>query len=156
MSPWPVAPRPHRVAPAPAPPATWPIRILAGAFGDKLPARDLLLSPDHAVLVDDVLIPIRTLQNGTTIRPLPVHTVTYHHIELPVHDAVLAEGLPAETYLDTGNRPVFTGSQPTRAGTPQEIWNSEACAPQITHGPIHDAVRARLDARARLLTHLPA
>jgi len=32
-----------------------------------LPARDLLLSPDHAVFIDGVLIPVRYLINGSTI-----------------------------------------------------------------------------------------
>ena len=29
-----------------------------------------------------------------------MHCVTYHHIELSRHDVVLAEGLPAESFLD--------------------------------------------------------
>jgi serralysin len=30
--------------------------------------------------------------------------VTYYHIKLDRHDLLLAEGLPAESYLDTGDR----------------------------------------------------
>ena len=52
-----------------------PIRVAAHAFGPARPARDLLLSPGHPVLVDaDVdgergyLVPIMCLINGTTIR----------------------------------------------------------------------------------------
>ena len=33
--------------------------------------------------------------------------VTSYHIELDAHDLVLAEGLAAESYLDTGNRGMF-------------------------------------------------
>jgi hypothetical protein len=33
--------------------------------------------------------------------------VTYYHVELGRHDVLLAEGLPAETYLDTGNGTMF-------------------------------------------------
>ncbi len=29
---------------------------------------------------------------------------SYYHVELPHHDVLLAQGLPAESYLDTGNR----------------------------------------------------
>jgi hypothetical protein len=69
-----------------------------------LPRRDLLLSPDHAVYVDGALIPIRYLINGRSIVPTASRTVIYYHLELPRHDVLLAEGLPAESYLDTGNR----------------------------------------------------
>ena len=91
-------PRPHDV---------WPVRVAAGAFGVDLPCRDLWLSPDHAVFVDGVLIPIRHLLNDATIRQEPAEVVTYWHVELPAHDVVFAEGLPAESYLDTGNRCAF-------------------------------------------------
>jgi hypothetical protein len=33
--------------------------------------------------------------------------LTYHHVELAAHDVILAEGLPCESYLDTGNRAAF-------------------------------------------------
>jgi len=36
---------------------TCPVRIGAGAFGPGQPARDLFLSPDHAVFAEGVLIP---------------------------------------------------------------------------------------------------
>ncbi len=66
-----------------------------------------MLSPDHAVFVDDVLVPVRHLINGSTIVQEPVAEVTYYHVELATHDVILAEGLPCESYLDTGNRAVF-------------------------------------------------
>ncbi|MBV9859403.1 MAG: Hint domain-containing protein, partial [Alphaproteobacteria bacterium] len=84
-----------------------PIRVAAGAFGEELPLRDLYLSPGHSVFVKGVLIPIEHLVNGTTIAPSPCATVTYWHVELDRHDILLAEGLAAESYLDTGNRTAF-------------------------------------------------
>ena len=48
-----------------------PVRILADAFGDGRPHRDLMLSPDHAVAIADAkglrLVPVRCLVNGATI-----------------------------------------------------------------------------------------
>ncbi|UFW43409.1 Hint domain-containing protein [Bradyrhizobium sp. WSM471] len=41
-----------------------PIRVKAGALGPNMPWRDLLVSPDHALLVDDVLIQAGALVNG--------------------------------------------------------------------------------------------
>ena len=42
---------------------------------------------------DEVLIPIRYLQNGATIRQIAVAEVTYYHVELETHDLLLAGGL---------------------------------------------------------------
>jgi hypothetical protein len=44
-----------------------------------------------------VLIPVKHLVNGTTIMRWQVDHVTYHHVELPRHDVLFAEGLPAES-----------------------------------------------------------
>jgi hypothetical protein len=88
--------------------ATGPlVRVRAGAFGNYTPARDLLLSPDHAVFANGVLVPVRYFVNGSTIVQEPVDEVTYYHVELAAHDVILAEGLPCESYLDTGNRAAF-------------------------------------------------
>ena len=93
----------------PRPDQVWPVRIRAGAFGDHQPIRDLLLSPDHAVLRAGDLIPIRYLVNGATVVQEPRDAVTYWHVELDRHDVLLAEGLGCESYLDTGNRSAFAG-----------------------------------------------
>ena len=80
----------------PDPSRVWPVRVRNGAFGDGMPGRDLFLSPDHAVFVDDVLIPIRCLVNGGTIAQVPMDAVSYYHIELAEHDVLSVEGLPVE------------------------------------------------------------
>jgi len=59
----------------PDPRSVWPIRVRAGAFGDGTPRRDLFLSPDHAVFVDDALIPIRYLIDDVTIEQVPADEV---------------------------------------------------------------------------------
>ena len=80
----------------PRPKKVWPVRVSAHAFGLGTPQRDLLLSPDHAVLVRDILVPVRYLINGTTIVQIPRSGVTYYHVELAQHDVIWAEGLAAE------------------------------------------------------------
>ena len=129
----------------PRPAQVWPVRVRAHALGARLPARDLLLSPDHAIFVEDVLIPVRCLIDEVNIVQEAVDTVTYYHVELPVHDVLLAEGLPAESYLDVGNWGAFAngvgGDLDGDAGT---IWAAQACAPQITGGAVLEKVRERL------------
>jgi hypothetical protein len=84
---------------------------LKDALAIGVPHRDLLVSPDHAIFVDGVLIAARQLLNGMTIRQeTGWRSVHYFHIELASHEILLAEGLPAESYLDTGNRGFFANS----------------------------------------------
>ena len=84
-----------------------PIRVAPHAFGHGVPRRELILSPDHAVFVDQVLIPIRHLVNGGSVAALDVDTISYFHLALASHDVVLAEGMPAETYLEAGSGDAF-------------------------------------------------
>jgi hypothetical protein len=135
-------PRPHLV---------WPVRVVAGAFGTRQPKRDLVLSPDHAVFVDGVLIPVKHLINGTTIRQEPIGAISYFHVELARHDVVVAEGLPVESFLDTGNRSAFANGGGAIALYPDfgsRVWEAEGCAPLVIVGPALDAARRRLGERA--------
>jgi hypothetical protein len=52
----------------PYPRAVWPVRIKGEAFAPGCPERDLFLSPDHAIYHDGVLIPVKYLLNGITLR----------------------------------------------------------------------------------------
>jgi hypothetical protein len=98
----------------PNPEKAAPVRIRAGAVAENIPHRDLLVSPDHAICLDGVLIPAKELVNDATIvQELDFGEVHYFHIELEQHDILLAEGLTAESYLDTGNRDAFAAYRVT-------------------------------------------
>ncbi|OYV58934.1 MAG: hypothetical protein B7X01_03370, partial [Acidiphilium sp. 21-62-4] len=62
-----------------------PVLIEASAIADGMPRRDLMLSPDHALLLEGHLIPARALINGVTIRQVGSGTITYYHVELEEH-----------------------------------------------------------------------
>jgi hypothetical protein len=144
----------------PAPERVRPIRIAAHAFGENRPKRPLQLSPDHSVFVEDVLIPIKFLVNGVTIVQVAASAVTYYHLELPSHDVVLAEGLPAESYLETGGRSAFANGgdviqvHPDFASDEAHVagvWERSGYAPLLGSDGQFDRVRARLAAQACML-----
>jgi hypothetical protein len=130
----------------PQPNLVAPIRIRQDAFGHRLPHRDLLVSPDHCLFVGGRLIPAKLLINDmTVVQEREVAAVHYYHVELDRHAVMLAEGLPAESYLDTGNRAMFANAglalvlHPDFAvNTHLKCWETDACAP-LTVAP--DAVK---------------
>jgi hypothetical protein len=140
----------------PDPRGVWPVRVSAGAFGEQNPTDDLWLSPGHCVAAEGVLMPIRVLINGRTIAQIETDQVEYWHVELERHDILLANGLPAESYLDTGNRTAFVNGgdfldlHPDFE--PKEV--TETCLPQVKKGPEVERTKAKLLARAKLAGHV--
>lgn len=78
-------------------PGLRPIRLQAGRFGLR---RDLTLSPQHAVLVPGLgLVRARHLAEWGRARvALGVRAVTYHHLLLPQHGLIRAEGCLTESF----------------------------------------------------------
>jgi hypothetical protein len=92
-----------------ADPSLRPILIAAGAFGENRPARDLTVSPQHRILLDDwraqlffgaqeVLVPAKGLINDSTIRyDHEADGVEYFHVLFDRHEIMLTEGLWTES-----------------------------------------------------------
>jgi hypothetical protein len=135
----------------PDPSVILPVRVAADAFGPGLPRRDLFLSPGHALFVDGALVPVKCLIDGEMICQVDADTVTYFHVELDEHDVLFAEGLGAESYLDTGNRPQFANGGPSVELFPDFstlTWETMGCAPLVVTGPVVARARQRLAARS--------
>jgi len=138
-----------------------PIRICRGAFADNMPRRDLLVSPDHAILVDGKLIAARKLVNTTTIRhEKGWNTVDYFHVQLERHAIMLAEDLPVESYLDTGNRGFFTNASEPLVLHPDLTEEADnptreagSCAPFVSDAGSVRPIWQKLADRAAALGH---
>jgi hypothetical protein len=127
-----------------------PIRFKAGSLGHGVPTRDLLVSPRHAMFLDGVLVPAEHLLNGVTIvSETSFDEIRYFHIELDGHDILLAEGAPAESFVDDESRRIFQNAHEFENLYP-EIERTEAayCAPRVECGYALDRIRRRLAERA--------
>ena len=137
----------------PYPRCAFPVRIAHDAFGPNRPSQDLILSSGHSVCVDligEVFIPVGNLVNGATIAQIEMDEVSYWHVELDSHDILIANNLPAESYLAMANRGFFEerrGLLPAMLEG-RERTHADFCRPVVLDGPILAFARQRLMERA--------
>ena len=120
--------------------AATPVIVRKGALGPNLPFADLKVTKGHALWFDGVLIPVEFLVNHRTILwDDRAQEVAIYHIELETHDVLLANGAPAESYRDDGNRWLFRNANRGWDEPPKP-----PCAPVLTGGSVVDAIWRRL------------
>jgi autotransporter passenger strand-loop-strand repeat protein len=131
-----------------------PVRIKAGAIADNVPARDLYVSPGHAIDIAGALVPAWRLINGVSVTQAPeVDHITYFHIELTQHEVIFAENCPAESFVDDGCRGQFHNAASFAASYPDH--EPPVPMPRTESGDRLDAVRRRIAARAGVALPVP-
>ncbi|WP_370402401.1 Hint domain-containing protein [Sulfitobacter sp. JB4-11] len=111
-----------------------PVRINAGAMAEDMPDHDLIVSPEHRMLIKgavaqelfntpEVLVAAKDLINGTTITvDLKLREVTYVHLLLDHHQVLWANGMETESFhpasaslsaLDDADRARLLATHPT-------------------------------------------
>jgi hypothetical protein len=140
-----------------------PVCIRRHAMGPDQPHRDLFVSPDHCLFIDGTLIPALMLVNDmTVVQDGDRASVQYFHVELERHGILLAEGLPAESYLDTGNRAFFANTGLAMLLHPEfrineslRSWKDDACAPLTVDPQTLQPIWQRLADRAEQMGFVP-
>jgi hypothetical protein len=84
-----------------------------------------------------------------------VDQVEYFHVEFEAHEVILAEGAPAESYVECDNRQGFHNAHEFAALYPDDMRASFGyCLPRLQAGMAElAAIRARLFERAAALGH---
>ena len=127
-----------------------PVKITANAFGNGLPKTDLFVTGSHGILIDGMLINASALCNGSSIDFVPLSEMpdvfTYWHIETDNHEAVVANGVAAETFVDAPDRRSFDNYQEYVDFFGAERVIPEMNLPRVTE-PEHlpEAIRLQLD-----------
>ena len=90
--------------------AAAPVKFVRGSLDGTNPRRDLFISPGHRLFMAGVLVPASYFINGRTIirdTAYDADVLDYFNIELSHHDAIYAEGVPAETFQGSYLRKQF-------------------------------------------------
>ncbi|GHA50442.1 hypothetical protein GCM10008927_14380 [Amylibacter ulvae] len=87
-----------------------PVRIRTDSFGEGIPRTDVVVSPQHRILITgwqaqllfgqpEILVPAIKLVNDRTVICEPAQTVEYFHLLLDQHHILNSNGLLSESYL---------------------------------------------------------
>ncbi|WP_254964542.1 Hint domain-containing protein [Cyanobium sp. La Preciosa 7G6] len=125
-----------------------PVRMRAGALATGMPHTDLILTGDHALIVDELAINASALVNGTTITFEPMEElpdrITYWHIETEEHEEILANGAAVETFIDYIGRRSFDNHQEYL-----DLYGSERIIPEMPRPRVSSRRQLPVETAAR-------
>jgi hypothetical protein len=126
-----------------------PICIKRHAIAEDVPARDLFVSPGHAICIGGALIHAIRLVNGVSIiQAQAVESVTYYHVELESHEIIFAENCPAESFMGEVFRQQFQNAAGFEELYPGDSATETMCLPRLDSGFQLHAIQQRIAARA--------
>ena len=130
--------------------AGYPVRILKDAISDGVPFKDMLITAEHCLFFDGKFVPARMLVNGRSIFfDKSITSYDYYHIETESHSVIMADGMLTESYLDTGNRRVFSQKgNVVSIGSSRNLTWDDAAAPLGVRREFAEPLFRQAEARA--------
>ena len=130
--------------------AGYAIHIVKDALADNIPYKDMRITPEHCLYIDEKFIPARMLVNHHSIRYDYSKTeYTYYHLELEKHGVIKADGVLSESYLNTDNHKNFHNPEKVvQLRQETKDWAQDAAAPLETSREAVEPVHAHLKQRA--------
>ena len=138
---------------------TRPVLIPRDALGAGLPSRDLVVSPQHRLLMTEAsgrewLVPARALLGRNGVRVMRgVAAMDCHHLAFARHEMIRAEGLWTESLL-LGPM-VLAGLSGAERARVRALFGGEGAGPVLNPPPVCPGLSVRA-ARARLGHLVPA
>jgi hypothetical protein len=124
------------------------VRITAGALGENAPHSDLVVTGDHGMIIEGMVVSASALVNATSIDWVSAEgtgDACVYHVETQEHDVILANGVETETFVDVASRASFDNYQEYL-----DLYGVERIIPEMNRVRISsqrllpDAIKARL------------